>query len=80
MESRGVTARAAMLPHVWFDTASYGKRALELTMSTFGVERMLFGSDAPVVDPAGALTTVRSFGDAVANALVSENIQRLGVQ
>ncbi len=80
MESRGVTARAAMLPHVWFDTASYGKRALELTMSTFGVERMLFGSDAPVVDPAGALITVRSFGDAVANALVSENIQRLGVQ
>jgi predicted TIM-barrel fold metal-dependent hydrolase len=69
-----------MLPHVWFDTASYGKRALELTMSTFGVERMLFGSDAPVVDPAGALITVRSFGDAVANALVSENIQRLGVQ
>jgi 6-methylsalicylate decarboxylase len=80
MESRGVPARAAMLPHVWFDTASYGKRALELTMSTFGVERMLFGSDAPVVDPAGALITVRSFGDAVTNALVSENIQRLGVQ
>jgi predicted TIM-barrel fold metal-dependent hydrolase len=80
MESRGVTARAAMLPRVWFDTASYGKRALELTMSTFGVERMLFGTDAPVVDPAGALITVRSFGDAVAKALVSENIQRLGVQ
>jgi 6-methylsalicylate decarboxylase len=80
MESRGVTARAAMLPHVWFDTASYGKRALELTMSTFGVERMLFGTDAPVVDPAGALFTVRSFGDAVTKALVSENIQRLGVQ
>jgi 6-methylsalicylate decarboxylase len=80
MVSRGVTAREAMLPHVWFDTASYGKRALELTMSTFGVERMLFGSDAPVVDPAGALVTVRSFGEAVTNALVSENIQRLGVQ
>jgi 6-methylsalicylate decarboxylase len=80
MESRGVPARAAMLPHVWFDTASYGKRALELTMSMFGVEQMLFGSDAPVVDPAGALITVRSFGEAVTNALVSENIQRLGVQ
>jgi predicted TIM-barrel fold metal-dependent hydrolase len=79
MESRGVAARAAMLPRVWFDTASYGKRALELAMSTFGVERMLFGSDAPVVDPAGALFTVRSFGEAVANALVSENCQRLGV-
>ncbi len=78
MESRGVEARAAMLPRVWFDTASYGRRALELAMSTFGVERMLFGSDAPVVDPAGALVTVRSFGEAITNALVSENIQRLG--
>lgn len=80
MESRGVPARAAMLPRVWFDTASYGTRALELAMSTFGVGQMLFGSDAPVVDPAAALITVRSFGDVVANALVSENIQRLGVQ
>lgn len=78
MESRGVEARQAMLPRVWFDTASYGKRALELAMSTFGVERMLFGSDAPVVDPTGALVTVRSFGEAITNALVSENIQRLG--
>jgi hypothetical protein len=80
MESRGVSARAAMQPRVWFDTASYGRRALELAMSTFGVERMLFGSDAPVVDPAGALLTVRSFGEAVTNALVSDNIQRLGRQ
>ncbi|MDX6467563.1 MAG: 6-methylsalicylate decarboxylase [Gaiellaceae bacterium] len=80
MESRGVAARTAMLPRVWFDTASYGKRALELAMSTFGVERMLFGSDTPVVDPEDALITVRSFGDAVANALIIENIQRLGVQ
>jgi hypothetical protein len=41
---------------------------------------MLFGSDAPVVDPSGALMTVRSFGDAVSAALVTDNFQRLGVQ
>jgi 6-methylsalicylate decarboxylase len=80
MESRGLPARAAMLPHVWFDTASYGKRALELAMSTHGVGQMLFGSDAPVVDPSSSLMTVRSFGDAVTTALVTENVQRLGVQ
>ena len=80
MESRGLPARDAMLPRVWFDTASYGKRALELAMSTFGFEQMLFGSDAPVVDPSGALMTVRSFGDAVSAALVTDNFQRLGVQ
>jgi predicted TIM-barrel fold metal-dependent hydrolase len=66
-----------MLPRVWFDTASYGRRALDLAMSTFGVERMLFGSDTPVVDAALGVDAVRSFGDAVANAVVSANPDRL---
>jgi 6-methylsalicylate decarboxylase len=77
MASRGVDERRAMLPRVWFDTASYGRRALDLAMSTFGVERMLFGSDTPVVDPALGVDAVRSFGDAVANAVVSANPDRL---
>jgi len=77
MASRGVDERRAMLPRVWFDTASYGRRALNLAMSTFGVERMLFGSDTPVVDPALGVDAVRSFGDAVANAVVSANPDRL---
>ena len=77
MTSRGFDERRAMLPHVWFDTATYGRRALELGMATFGVDRMLFGSDVPVVDPAPALGAVRSFGDAVAAALVSANADRL---
>src|SRR5205085_2204894 len=33
LATRGVDERRAMLPHVWFDTASYGRRALELTMA-----------------------------------------------
>jgi predicted TIM-barrel fold metal-dependent hydrolase len=77
MASRGVDERRAMLPRVWFDTASYGRRALDLAMSTFGVERMLFGSDTPVVDAALGVDAVRSFGDAVANAVVSANPDRL---
>ena len=77
MTSRGFDERRAMLPRVWFDTATYGRRALDLGMSTFGFDRMLFGSDVPVVDPAPTLNAVRSFGDAVAAAVVSANPDRL---
>jgi 6-methylsalicylate decarboxylase len=73
MAARGVEERSAMLPHIWFDTATYGRRALDLAMSTFGVERMLFGSDLPVVDPASALDVLRSFGEAVTDAVLSAN-------
>jgi predicted TIM-barrel fold metal-dependent hydrolase len=73
MASRGVDERTAMLPRIWFDTATYGHRALDLAMSTFGVERMLFGSDMPVVDPGPTLDVIRSFGEAVTAAVLSAN-------
>jgi hypothetical protein len=73
MAARGVEERSAMLPNIWFDTATYGRRALDLAMSTFGVEPMLFGSDLPVVDPASALDVLRSFGEAVTDAVLSNN-------
>jgi hypothetical protein len=73
MAARGIEERSAMLPHIWFDTATYGRRALDLAMSTFGVEPMLFGSDLPVVDPATALDVLRSFGAAVTDAVLSAN-------
>jgi predicted TIM-barrel fold metal-dependent hydrolase len=77
MAARGVDERSAMLPHIWFDTATYGRRALDLAMSTYGVEPMLFGSDMPVVDPIPALDVIRSFGEAVADAVLSANPARL---
>ncbi len=77
MVARGVDERSAMLPHIWFDTATYGRRALDLAMSTFGVEPMLFGSDSPVLDPLAAITVVRSFGEAVADAVLTNNPGRL---
>jgi predicted TIM-barrel fold metal-dependent hydrolase len=77
MAARGLDERSAMLPHIWFDTATYGRRALDLAMSTYGVEPMLFGSDMPVVDPAPALDAVRSFGEAVTDAVLSANPGRL---
>jgi predicted TIM-barrel fold metal-dependent hydrolase len=77
MAARGVDERSAMLPHIWFDTATYGRRALDLAMSTYGVEPMLFGSDIPVVDPLSALDMIRSFGEAVTDAVLSANPGRL---
>jgi 6-methylsalicylate decarboxylase len=77
MAARGVDERNAMLPHIWFDTATYGRRALDLTMSTYGVEPMLFGSDLPVVEPSPALDVIRSFGEAVTDAILTVNPERL---
>ena len=80
MAARGVDERSAMLPHIWFDTATYGRRALDLAMSTYGVEPMLFGSDMPVVDPVPALDVIRSFGEAVTDAVLTANPDRLLTQ
>lgn len=77
MAARGVDERRSMLPHLWFDTATYGRRALDLGMSTYGVGRLLFGSDMPVVDADQAVDAVRSFGDAVTDAVLSANPDRL---
>ena len=47
LASRGVDVRSTLHRNVFFDTASYGRRALELCIETFGVEQLVFGSDAP---------------------------------
>ena len=46
-------------------------------MSTYGVEPMLFGSDIPVVDPLPAIDVMRSFGEAVTDAVLTTNPDRL---
>jgi predicted TIM-barrel fold metal-dependent hydrolase len=58
---------------VFLDVASYGRRAIELCLTTFGIRQLLYGSDLPVVDPLPTLHAVRGFGDAVADAICGEN-------
>ena len=55
------------------DTASYGRRALELAMATFGIGQLVFGSDVPVLDAAPGLRALGEFGNAVADAVRREN-------
>lgn len=77
LQSRGVPGRESLHETVFFETASYGRRALELCLSTFGVGRILLGTDAPGVDPRLALDAVRGFGDAVADTVCNTNPSRL---
>jgi hypothetical protein len=66
---RGVDVRSALDTRVFLDVATYGRRAIELCIETFGVGQLVYGSDTPVVDPAPTLRAVRGFGDSVAQIL-----------
>jgi predicted TIM-barrel fold metal-dependent hydrolase len=47
-------------PNLYFDTASYGRHALDLVVGACGADRVVYGSDTPVVDPQ---PTRRAIGD-----------------
>jgi hypothetical protein len=72
LSHRGVEVRSALDPDVFFDTATHGRRAIELCIETFGAGQLVYGSDVPVVDPRPTLRAVRGFGDAVAHLLQIE--------
>jgi 6-methylsalicylate decarboxylase len=71
--SRGGDERLALDSSVFLDVASYGRRAIELSLATFGVGQLVFGSDFPVVEPASTLRAIHAFGDAVATAIREDN-------
>jgi hypothetical protein len=75
--SRGVDVRSVLHPNVHFDTASYGRRALELCVETFGVEQIVYGSDLPVLDPGPTLLAVKGFGESVERLIRCDNPSRL---
>lgn len=77
LQSRGISGRELLHDNVYFETASYGHRALDLCLATFGVGQLLYGSDTPVIDPEPTLDAVRAFGDAVTDALCNRNPTRL---
>ena len=77
LRSRGVSGRDVLHQNVFFETSSYGNRALELCLATFGVSQLVFGTDVPVLDPEPGLDAVRGFGDAVTDALCEQNPARL---
>jgi hypothetical protein len=72
LANRGVDVRSSLEENVFFDVATYGRRAIELCIETFGVSQLVYGSDRPVVDPRRTLDAVRGFGDAVTRVLQIE--------
>jgi predicted TIM-barrel fold metal-dependent hydrolase len=80
LQSRGVDPRLALRPNLYFETASYGPHAIELCLDTAGVDQLLYGSDAPVIDSRPTLQAVRGFGQAIADALCRGNPTMLFAQ
>jgi hypothetical protein len=77
LASRGVQVRSSLHGNVFFDTASYGRRALELCIETFGVEQLVYGSDVPVVDPAPTRLALKGFGESVERLVTQDTPHRL---
>jgi 6-methylsalicylate decarboxylase len=77
LAGRGLDVRLALEANVYFDTASYGRRALEICLATYGVRHVVYGSDVPVIASEPTLGEVRHFGDAVTTALCEDNPTRI---
>lgn len=75
--THGHDMSVAVQPRVHIDTASYGRRALRLCLETLGAERVVYGSDVPVIDPAPTLRALEALGDAVLETVCCENPARL---
>lgn len=70
---RGLPPMAPFAPNIWFESSSYGARALELSLQTFGAERLLFGSDAPMDSVTDARRVVSRFGPGLEAQVLSSN-------
>jgi predicted TIM-barrel fold metal-dependent hydrolase len=77
LAGRGLELRDAVAADVYLDTSSYGPRALELCLSVYGIDRLVYGSDAPILDPKVSLNAVRKFGENVTAAICDYNPRRL---
>jgi 6-methylsalicylate decarboxylase len=69
---RGGPAGAAFDPLVFYDTSSYGPRAIEAVGGVVGVDQLVYGSDRPVVAPRE-----HGLGAAGDHALAAANPARL---
>jgi hypothetical protein len=63
--------------NVYLDTASYGRRAIELCLGTVGASQLVYGSDLPVVDPRPTVDALTGLGPSVERAVRMENPTRL---
>jgi predicted TIM-barrel fold metal-dependent hydrolase len=73
LQSRGVaTQRLTSLP-VFLEAGSYGRLSLELCLAAYGVDRIVFGSDTPIIDPTSTLSAIKALGKAATHAICDRN-------
>lgn len=73
LRSRGVATRRFTDAPVYLETSSYGRAAVELSIAAFGLDRIVHGSDYPVIEPGPTLQAMAAFGPLAFNALTSAN-------
>ena len=73
LAARGGPAEAVHDPLCFYDTSSYGPRAIDAMLRVVGVDRLLYGTDRPVVEP----TDLAPLGDAALHALTVSNPERV---
>ena len=75
--SRGAPIQQVTGLQTYFETSSYGRIALELCLATFGVDRLVFGSDLPVLNPTPTMSAVQALGKAASHAICERNPESL---
>jgi hypothetical protein len=77
LRSRGVETRTLTGGLAYFDTSSYGRMSLELCLASYGVDRLVHGSDFPVIDPTSTMSAITALGKVTAHAVYRDNPQSL---
>jgi 6-methylsalicylate decarboxylase len=77
LQSRGVDTRQLTGLPLFFETSSYRRLSLELCLATFGVDRIVHGSDFPVLDPTHTMSAIQALGKAATHAICDRNPESL---
>jgi predicted TIM-barrel fold metal-dependent hydrolase len=77
LRSRGVEPKTLLHPNVHLEIASYGRRALELSLDACGAGQLLYGSDIPVIDSRPTSNALSELGEGVRRTILTENPTRL---
>jgi predicted TIM-barrel fold metal-dependent hydrolase len=71
--ARGGPSAAISDREIFYDTSSYGERALDAAVRVVGIDQLVYGSDRPVIDPPSP----DLLGNAAAEAMLSTNPSRV---
>lgn len=77
LRSRVSSLHPTSHPHAYFDTSSYGTRALALCLEAYGTDQLVYGSDAPVIGPEPTARALAELGEHVVRAARVDNPTRI---